>query len=254
MSTDLSRGAIVSTFLRSFLIQGSWNYHTMLGSGFAFAMLPGLKRLYGSDGEALEEALQRHLDHFNAHPYLAGVALGAALRLEADEADPEKVRRFKLAVRAPLGGLGDSLVWVTWLPGVSVLALALYWLGLPGWWAAAVFLGVYNLGHIALRLWGFRVGLREGHRVGRHLERANLAEWTARLKGVTALLLGLLAGAVVAADGGLASSGAIWVVLASCAFLAGLLVGHHAWRPAAATVVATITILAAVGALTGSLR
>lgn len=249
MSGGLSRGAVVSAFLRSFLIQGSWNYHTMLGSGFAFSMLPGLEKLYGSDPEAMDASLERHLEHFNAHPYLAGVALGAALKLEADGADPETVRRFKLAVRGPLGSLGDALVWAAWLPGVSVLALALYWMGLPGWWSAIAFLVVYNAGHVALRLWGFRVGLAEGRMVGRRLERANLAGWTARLKAAVALLLGLLVGAVLAGDGGLAASGGLWTALAACAFLAGLLVGHHAWRPAAATVVGVIAVLAALGAL-----
>jgi hypothetical protein len=39
------RARLASAFLRSFLIQGSWNYHTMIGCGFAFAMLPGLRAL-----------------------------------------------------------------------------------------------------------------------------------------------------------------------------------------------------------------
>ncbi|MDH3207113.1 MAG: PTS system mannose/fructose/sorbose family transporter subunit IID [Gemmatimonadota bacterium] len=249
MRRALTRSAVASAFMRSFLIQGSWNYHTMLGSGFAFSMLPALKSLYGSEPDAMDAAVQRHLEHFNAHPYLAGVALGAALKLEAEGADPELVRRFKLAVRGPLGSLGDGLVWAAWLPGASVLALALYWMGLPGWWAAAVFLVVYNVGHIGLRFWGFRVGLSEGQLVGRRLERANLARWTERLKGGVALLVGLLVGALLAGDGGLAASGVLWTVLAACAFLAGLIIGHRAWRPAAVTVVAAITILAAVGAL-----
>ena len=249
MSAALSRGAVTSAFLRSFLIQGSWNYHTMLGSGFAFSMLPGLRELYGSEPEAMEASIERHLEHFNAHPYLAGVALGAALKLEADGADPETVRKFKLAVRGPLGSLGDALVWAAWLPGVSVLALALYWMGLSGWWAAVFFLVVYNVGHLALRFWGFRVGLKEGRGVGRRLQQANFARWTARLKAAVALLLGLLVGAVLAGDGGLAMSGVVWTALATCAFLAGLLVGHHAWRPAAATVVAVIAVLAALGAV-----
>ena len=239
----------MSAFLRSFLIQGSWNYHTMLGSGFAFSMLPGLRELYGAEPEAMEAALERHLEHFNAHPYLAGVALGAALKLEADGADPETVRRFKLAVRGPLGSLGDALVWAAWLPGVSVFALALYWMGFPGWWAAVLFLGMYNIGHLALRFWGFRIGLIEGRTVGRRLQRANLARWTARLKAAVALLLGLLVGAVLAGEDGLAASGWLWTALAACAFLGGLLVGHRAWRPAAATVVGVIAVLAALGAL-----
>jgi len=249
VSVALSRGTVVSAFLRSFLIQGSWNYHTMLGSGFAFSMLPGLRKLYGSQPAAMEASLDRHLEHFNAHPYLAGVALGAALRLEADGADPDTVRRFKLAVRGPLGSLGDGLVWAAWLPGLSVLALALYWMGLPGQWAALGFLVSYNIGHLSLRFWGFRVGLTEGRMVGRRLERANLAGWTSRLKAAAALALGLLVGALLAGGEGLAASGLLWTGLAVCAFLAGLLLGHRAWRPAAATVVAVIGLLAALGAL-----
>lgn len=249
MTRALTRRATASAFLRSFLIQGSWNYHTMLGSGFAFSMLPALEGLFGDDPKELDASVERHLEHFNAHPYLAGVALGAALKLEAEGADAETVRRFKLAVRGPLGSLGDGLVWAAWLPGVSVLALALYWLGLPGWWAAVVFLGVYNVGHLTLRVWGFRVGLREGRMVGRRLERANLGGWTARLKGGVAVLLGILVGALLAGRNGLGGAGAVWIVLATAAFLAGLRVGHHAWRPAAATVVAVIGILAALGVL-----
>ena len=59
----------------------------MLGSGFAFSMLPTLRRIFGSDGAALDEAVVRHLEHFNAHPYMANLALGAAMRLEAEGSD-----------------------------------------------------------------------------------------------------------------------------------------------------------------------
>jgi PTS system mannose-specific IID component len=243
----ISRGALASSFFRSFLIQGSWNYHTMLGCGFAFAMLPSLRRLYGAEPAEMEESLERHVELFNAHPYLSSVALGAALRLEQDGAEEETVRRFKLAVRGPLGSLGDTLVWATWLPAVSVLALTMYWLGLPGWLAVVAFLVIYNVGHIGLRLWGFLVGLREGRRVGQSLARAGLTAWTDRLRSVGALLLGALVGVLLAGDGGLADAGALWVALALAAFLGGLLVGHRAWRPAAATVAAAIMLITLVG-------
>lgn len=247
MTGEISRSVLLSTFLRSFLIQGSWNYHTMLGAGFAFAMLPALRRLFGTDREALDASVQRHLEHFNAHPYMSPLALGAAVRLEADGTDADTVRRFKAAVRGPLGGLGDTLVWATWLPSVSVAGLALFWLGLPGWVAALAFLVLYNLGHLWLRVWAFRTGLREGRDVGRRLGRLDLMGWAARMRGATVLLLGLLVGAVLAGQGGVADAGPLWGVLAVVAFVAGLLSGHHAWRPAAAAVVGTIGLLAAWG-------
>jgi PTS system mannose-specific IID component len=188
---QLSRRALAATFARSFLIQGSWNYRTMLGSGFAFAMLPGLRRLFRHDPEALAASVHRHLEHFNAHPYLSDVALGAALRLEADGEDADTVRRFKTALRGPLGGLGDALVWASWLPAVSVAALSLIWLGAPGWVAALAFLGVYNAGHIGLRAWGFRAGLQEGSGVGRRLSDASLGVWTERVRSAGPGLTGV---------------------------------------------------------------
>ncbi|MBM4184782.1 MAG: PTS system mannose/fructose/sorbose family transporter subunit IID [Gemmatimonadetes bacterium] len=246
MSNGLPRAAVVSAFLRSFLIQGSWNYRSMLGGGFAFAMLPTLRRLF-TEQPARQAALARHLELFNAHPYMSNMALGAAVKLEAEGADADTVRRFKLAVRGPLGSLGDGLVWATWLPGVSLLALTLYWMGAPGWVAAATFLVVYNVGHVGLRLWAFRVGLAHGREVGGRLAKADLAGWTERLQGVASMLLGGLVGAVLLGGDGLRAAGPVWVGVAAAAGAAGLLVGHRSWRPAAVTVVAAVVGLSALG-------
>jgi PTS system mannose-specific IID component len=245
----LTRTAVVGTFLRSFVIQGSWNYHTMLGTGFAWAMLPGLRRIFRDDPKGFENAVLRHLEHFNAHPYLAGVALGAALRLEADGADPEVVRRFKSAVRGPLGALGDTLVWAAWLPGVAVAALALYWLGVPAVWAAASFLLLYNVGHIALRAWGLRAGLASGRDVASRLTRADLAGWARRLEPAGVFLIGLLAGALLTAPTGFREAGVVWIVLGGAAFVVGLLGGHRTWRPAAVLTVTAVAAIAAAGIL-----
>lgn len=219
----------------------------MLGSGFAFVLLPGLRRLYGSDPAALDAALERHLEHFNAHPYLAGVAVGAALRLEADGEDPETIRRFKVAVRGPLGSLGDSLVWATWLPGVAVVALALYGLGVPAWAAVVAYLVLYNVLHIGLRVWGLRIGLDAGRGVARRLGEANLSQWTARLQPVLAASLGVLCGVTLGGGGGLVESGVGWALFAGGAFAVGLLFGHRVWRPAAVATVVVVALIATAG-------
>jgi PTS system mannose-specific IID component len=243
----LSRRVLASVFARSFLIQGSWNHKTMLGSGFAFAMLPALRVLFPGNPSGLEAALRRHLEHFNAHPYLSDVALGAVLRLEADGEAPEGVRRFKSAVRGPLGGLGDALVWGAWLPAMSLAALTLVWLGAPGWAAVLLFFLVYNVGHVGLRAWGFMTGLSGGRGVGRSLAAAALSRWTDRVRSMAGLLLGLYCGAALAGHGGLAEAGPLWVGLACAAFVGGNLVGHRLWRPAAAAMVAAVALLATWG-------
>ena len=95
----------------------------MVGGGLAFCLLPVLRAVARSRNEPLQASIQRHVGHFNAHPYLTSLALGAISRLEADGEDPEEIRRFKVAIRGPLGGLGDTLVWAGWLPATSLIAL-----------------------------------------------------------------------------------------------------------------------------------
>jgi len=249
VTKPLGRSTIAVTLARSLLIQGSWSYRSMLGSGFAFVVLPALRRVHRGDPAALDAALDRHLEHFNAHPYLTNVAVGAALRLEADGADGETIRRFKAAVRGPLGSLGDSLVWATWLPAVAMVALVLFGLGLPLWAVVATYLGLYNALHLALRVWGLRVGLEEGKGVARRLADADINGWVARLQPVLALLIGLLCGVLLGGVGGLVESGVGWALFAGAAFLAGLVLGHRAWRPAAVVTVVAVALIATAGVI-----
>ena len=43
------RQDLVAGWWRTFAVQGSWNYRTMIGGGMAFAMLPLLRRIYAGD-------------------------------------------------------------------------------------------------------------------------------------------------------------------------------------------------------------
>lgn len=238
------RPPLRSTFLRSFAIQGSWNYRTMIGGGFCFAILPVLRALYPDDADgALSRALKRHAEHFNAHPYLADVALGAAARLEADGADPDVIHRFKDAVRGPLGGLGDALVWAGWLPATLLVGLILAWLGLPPWIPVLAFLLLYNAGHLGLRVWGFRIGWETGRDVGRRLRAAGLARAAENIARVGTVLLGTFTGLVLTADSGLDASRWIWGGLAVAAFVVGVVGGQRVWRPAALSVVGAIAAI-----------
>ena len=59
-----------SVMLRSQFLQGSWNYERMQNRGWAYALIPALKKLYPNKEDA-SEALKRHLEFFNTHPYIA---------------------------------------------------------------------------------------------------------------------------------------------------------------------------------------
>jgi len=238
--TRVPRGALVATFLRSFSIQGSWNYHTLVGNGFAFALLPVLKAIARGDDRELERGLCRHAELFNAHPYLSAVALGATARLEADGEDPEVIRRFKAAIRGPLGALGDALVWAAWLPVTLLLALVFAFLGAAPWVSVLLFLVLYNIGHVGLRFWGFRAGLAAGKDVGLRLRAAHLGPAADRIARWGAVLLGALAGVLVSGERGFGAPLWLWGPLAVGAFVAGLAGGQRAWRPAAFSVVAAV--------------
>ncbi len=241
----LPRPLLVATFLRSFAIQGSWNYRSMIGGGFAFALLPVLRWLARRREEPLDVAPER----FNAHPYLAEVALGAVARMEAEGEDPAVIRRFKQAIGGPLGAMGDSLVWATWLPVTLLVALVMGWAGVAPTVIVMTFLLVYNTGHLGLRLWGFRSGWTAGREVGALLQSARLGRLTDRLGRCGALLVGVLVGLMLVGEPGFTEPSWLWRPLAVVAFWVGVVGKQRVWRPSALAVVVVIAALTSLQAL-----
>lgn len=236
------------TFVRSFTIQGSWNYRTLLGTGFAFCILPALQEIHRGDPEGLQRALRRHIELFNAHPYLAGMAMGATIRMETDEEPAESVLRFKTAVRGPLGGVGDSLIWAGWLPATMLLALAMGLVGLSPWLVVLAFLTIYNAGHIVLRVWAFRSGLAEGRNVGGRIRSAGLRHKAALVASTGALLVGIVSGFLLVRGPALAHPSWPWLGFAMGGFVAGLYVGAEARRPWSYAFLAILLLMFIVGA------
>jgi PTS system mannose-specific IID component len=154
-------------FVRMLALQASWNYETMLGTGVGFSVEPALRLLPGGRaGESYHAALARETHYFNAHPYLAAVAVGALARVEVDGTmPPAQIERFRIALCGPLGSVGDRLVWAGWLPFTALVALLAYGLGGGPVLVVTLFLVLYNAGHVALRVWGLRTGWRHGMRV-----------------------------------------------------------------------------------------
>jgi PTS system mannose-specific IID component len=178
--------------LRLFAIQGVWNYETMMGNGIAFALEPALRRLPGGrGGERYREALARHAGYFNAHPYLASVAVGALARAELDGVPAKQIERFRTAAPGPRGSVGDRLVWAGWLPLCSALGLLAFGLGASPAGVLLLFLGSFNLGHVVLRLWGLHAGWRDGLRVAQALGTPVLRQGPAHVARATAFIAGI---------------------------------------------------------------
>jgi PTS system mannose-specific IID component len=192
VSPPLSWRIRAAIFLRLLAVQGSWNYELLLGPGIGFSVEPALRQLPGGRrADPYHEALARQARYFNAHPYLASLAVGALARAELDRVPPAQIERFRTALCGPLGSVGDRLVWAGWLPFCSLLGLAAYGLGAPAWVVLVVFLGVYNAGHLGLRLWGLNTGWAHGLRVASALGTPVLRQGPAWIARGGALLAGL---------------------------------------------------------------
>ena len=184
------RPAFGRSLLRLFTVQGSWNYERMQGVGMGVAEEPLLRDLrVAGNGAAYRAAVARGAHFFNAHPYLCGLAVGAAARAEHEGVPPEQVERLRTALCGPLGSLGDRLVWAGWLPFTSGLGLIGVALGL-GFPAILGFLVVFNAGHLALRWWALRAGWTHGVRVAVALRQPVLQRATAVLGPAMAFVVG----------------------------------------------------------------
>ncbi|MDM8099156.1 MULTISPECIES: PTS system mannose/fructose/sorbose family transporter subunit IID [Oceanobacillus] len=125
----LSKRNRLSIWWRSTFLQGSWNYERMQNGGWAFSMIPAIKRLYQTK-EDRAAALQRHLEFFNTHPYVASPIIGVTLALEEERAngapvDNKAIQGVKVGMMGPLAGIGDPIFWFTLRPILGSLAASL---------------------------------------------------------------------------------------------------------------------------------
>lgn len=231
---DLPLRVKFAMFFRLLAMQGSWNYETLNGTGIGFAMEPALRFLPGGvDGPAYRAALARESRYFNAHPYLAGVAVGALVRSELDGVDPQRIERFRTALAGPLGSVGDRLVWASWLPFCSIVAIGVYGAGGSPLGVVGTFLLLYNFGHILLRAWGLRIGLSLGLNVASALGNPVLRQGPQYIGSAAALVAGValpLALQRVAGPGRALAGGIIVAALIGILLLARLRERAEGWR------------------------
>ena len=182
----------VNIFTRTLAIQGSWNYETLIGNGIGFCVEPALRLLPGGIHSAeFKAAMARESTYFNAHPYLASVAVGALARAELSGVPAQHIERFRTALCGPLGSVGDRLVWAGWLPFCSLLGLLCFGLGAGPATILVIFFVLYNAGHLALRAWGLHVGWTRGLGVASALGNAVLRQGPTHLARAAAATAGV---------------------------------------------------------------
>jgi PTS system mannose-specific IID component len=110
--TTLRKQDINKVYFRNlFALQFGWNYEKMQGLGYAFVIMPVLKRLYANDPEKMKKALKTQLGYFNTTPAMSHLIIGADMALEEElgiEAE-EAVIGLKTGLMGPFAGVGDTL-------------------------------------------------------------------------------------------------------------------------------------------------
>ncbi len=184
----------ISVWFRSFFLQGSWNYERMQNGGWAFAMIPAIKRLYKSKEERAA-ALKRHLEFFNTHPYVASPVLGVTLALEEERAngapvDDVTIQGVKVGMMGPLAGIGDPVFWFTVRPILGALAASLAMNG--NILGPIIFFFAWNIIRMAFMWYTQEFGFKAGSRISDDLSGGLLQDFTKGASILGMFILGSL--------------------------------------------------------------
>lgn len=104
-----------------FGIQQTWSYDRMMGSGYCWAILPGIDEIYKNDPEGRVKTLNDNIQFFNTSAIFSPLITGVHLAMM--EADEEEIgQNIKNAMMGPLAGVGDTLAGVIINPVTTLIA------------------------------------------------------------------------------------------------------------------------------------
>ena len=133
MEKQLTKGDLVSIFIRSNFLLGSFNFERMQAIGFCVSLIPALKKLYKDDPEEYKRSLKRHLEFFNTQPFLATPIMGIIAAMEEKKANGADIGEDTLSgVKVGLIGvaLTGSLVGpLIFFIAFNVIRLLTNWYG-----------------------------------------------------------------------------------------------------------------------------
>ncbi|EFX92896.1 PTS system, mannose/fructose/sorbose family, IID component [Actinobacillus ureae ATCC 25976] len=148
---QLTSADIRATYWRSTFLLGSFNFERMQSMGFCVSMIPTIKRLY-SRKEDQAAALKRHLEFFNAQPWVGSAIMGVTAAI-----DDAAISGVKVGLMGSLAGVGDPIFWETLRP-VLAAGLAISGSILD---PLLFFIGI-NLCRALTRWYGFKYSYQKG--------------------------------------------------------------------------------------------
>lgn len=184
----------ISVCWRSTFLQGSWNYERMQNGGWAYAMIPAIKKLYTTK-EDRAAALERHLEFFNTHPYVASPVVGVTLALEEERAngmpiDDVTIQGVKVGMMGPLAGIGDPVFWFTVRPILGALGASLAMAG--NILGPIIFFLAWNIIRVAFMWYTQEFGYKAGSRISDDLSGSLLQDITKGASILGMFILGSL--------------------------------------------------------------
>jgi fructoselysine/glucoselysine PTS system EIID component len=174
----LTNRDIRNLFLRSLVLEANFNFETWQNTGFAFTIIPVLKRLYTTK-HSMAAALKRHLQFFNTSPYGCTLIFGITAAMEEQNSedkdfDEESISSVKLGLMGPLAGVFDSLFWGTFKVIAAGVGTSLAIKGnLIG---PLLFILIFNVPHLLLRYNLTFIGYRAGTKFLQNLATNNVMD------------------------------------------------------------------------------
>ena len=161
----LTKSDLNACFIRSNLLQGSWNFERMQALGYCFGIVPAIRRLYPEGSQERKDAIKRHLEFYNTQPFVTAPILGVNLAMEEQRAngapiDDAAINGVKVGLMGPLAGVGDPIFWGTARPVFAALGAGIAQSGsLLG---PILFFVLFNAVRLFVRYWGIQYGYKKG--------------------------------------------------------------------------------------------
>ena len=181
-----------SIFWRTFTMGAPWEYTRQMGTGYAFAMTPALRKIYKNDDNALSQALQRHMQFFNITNVFAPLVLGTSVAMEQENAknpdfNPKMINDVKVGLMGPLSAIGDSLILTTWRVICTGIAMGLCQQG--NVFGPILFLLAYNVPTTIIRWFGLKLGYEKGTDLMKKMSSSNIIEEVSKLASILGMMV-----------------------------------------------------------------
>jgi fructoselysine and glucoselysine-specific PTS system IID component len=162
----IDRHTLNKIYLRAIHLNALNDYPAQMHSGYTYALIPAIEKIYKDDKAKRVDAYKRHMtEYFNVTPYISGIPMGATIALEeqnarSDDFDTSAITGVKTSLMGPLSAIGDTLFHATLRVIATAAVVGLATSG--NFLAPILFLLIFNIPQFIARRWSLNVGYGMG--------------------------------------------------------------------------------------------